>query len=495
MAKKKGGRAAKDPCKAKLALLSQVVASFKPQKIGGTYIKEDLEELQKQIAYQQKPVLELIKAQAVVDGDRFKRSDGDRKEAGEKFSAWLSKNAPDCKLGDAFEFKWDGLEEGSGIVAKRALKRHEKFIEIPRDVMITSAQASQSPVGAVLMKDPTFARMPNLMLAVHVMFESLNPSSFHKSYLDALPRHFTLPLFYTTEELSLLEGSPAHYDALKIQKQTLRQYILTTKLLKGRPTVMLKLPKFTYRDFRWAVGVVMTRQNRIPSKESSSQSVLALIPGWDFCNFRDGELTTQYNDEVHASESFTMDDIKEGKQIYIYYGKRPNSKLFLFSGFVADDNKEDYVEVVFSHEDSDSSVSKIRKLLLQNRRLTSMIQPFRITSATGAPSDICMTWLRICRCNKEEAATVLKAKTAVISKLSDRNEAEAVALLHEVVKRTLAKYKTTLEEDEKRLKDDKSLSANARVAIRLRMKEKAALQKCLLFKGAGDSKAGEKKAD
>lgn len=126
----------------------------------------------------------------------------------------------------------------------------------------------------------------------------------------------------------------------------------------------MKIPTFSYRDFRWAVGVVMTRQNRIPGKKDPSKSALALIPGWDFCNFKYGELATQYNDEVsrsaspyrisveiecaqaHESESFTMENVKEGKQIYIHYGNRPNSKLLLFSGFIADDNKSDYVEVI-----------------------------------------------------------------------------------------------------------------------------------------------------
>mmetsp|Transcript_19887 Transcript_19887/g.35483 ORF Transcript_19887/g.35483 Transcript_19887/m.35483 type:complete len:498 (-) Transcript_19887:131-1624(-) len=497
MAKKKSKTAAKGsssiPGKSKLAQLSQIVSSYRPQKFGASYIKETLEELEKQVGYQQKPINELIKAQEAVDSKRFEPIPKEElKVRGEVFSKWLLENAPGCMLGKTFNFNWGGLEEGSGVIAQTNLKKHELFIRIPRKVMMTSTQASGSGLGKLMMKDPTFGSMPNLMLAMYVMFESLDPNSFYKPYLDVLPRNFSLPLFFTSEELAELRGSPSYYDALKIQKQTLRQYIMATKLLSGRSLSDLNLPPFTYRDFRWAVGIVMSRQNRIPSKADPKKYVLTLIPGWDFCNFRDGELTTQFNDDdgIDASESFTMADVKEGNQIFIYYGNRPNSKLFLFSGFVAEDHKTDYVEVLCSQDDSKSPVAKIRMMMLSNRRLTEKGQPFRINSATGEPSDACLTWLRICRSDKAEAATVLKAKTPLISFLSDRNESEAYALLKENVTKALDGYKTSVEQDQKLLGSG-SLSGNAKIAVRLRLKEKLALQKCLKLATEKSSKSAK----
>eukprot|EP00467_Chlorarachnion_reptans_P005046 CAMPEP_0114524564 /NCGR_PEP_ID=MMETSP0109-20121206/21928_1 /TAXON_ID=29199 /ORGANISM="Chlorarachnion reptans, Strain CCCM449" /LENGTH=514 /DNA_ID=CAMNT_0001706027 /DNA_START=68 /DNA_END=1612 /DNA_ORIENTATION=- len=511
MAKKKGkagkgaagGKSANAPWKAKLAMISQIVSSYRPQKAGGTYMKETLPELIKQIGYQQKPVAELIKAQECADGKRFSPgAPGERKTRGLAFESWLRKNAPECGLDDTFAFQWEGLSEGSGVVAKKDLKKHARFIRIPRKLMITSTQASQSPIGQALMKDPTFGTMPNLMLAVHLMFESLNPESFYAPYLAALPREFSLPLFFTAEELNEMEGSPSYYDALKIQKQTLRQYVLASKLLgdRGGLAAGLKIPTFTYRDFRWAVGVVMTRQNRIPGQQDPSKSVLALIPGWDFCNFKDGEVATQYNDEVHASESFTMEDVKEGKQIYIYYGKRPNSKLFLFSGFIAEDHKSDYVEVLFSDSDTKSEIAKIRGMMLGARRLLPSLQPFRI-DMKGAPSSICLTWCRINRASKAEAGTILKAKTPVIEKLSDENEKLAYSLVKENVQAALKRYPTTIDADRKFLdaskeaeKSGSGLSPNAVLCVRLRLKEKIALEMCIkhaeeVINGAGTAEA------
>mmetsp|Transcript_1430 Transcript_1430/g.2026 ORF Transcript_1430/g.2026 Transcript_1430/m.2026 type:complete len:503 (-) Transcript_1430:138-1646(-) len=481
MAKKKGKTKSKAaPGKSKLAMLSQIVSSYRPKKVGLTYVKETLDALVKQVGYQQQPLKDLMKDQEKIDGSRFKPLDAKQlKTRGAAFTSWLLKHAPKCLVNDAFEFNWGGLAEGSGVVAKRTLKRHEPFIRIPRKLMITSTQASQSPLGQVMMKDEAFGTMPNLMLAVHLMFESLNPDSFYRPYLDVLPRQLPLPLFFTSEELKELKGSSTYYDALKIQKQTLRQYVLTTKILDARATSTLKLPPFTFRDFAWAVGVVMTRQNRIPAKSDKKKHVLALIPGWDFCNFRSGELTTHFNDDIDCSESFTMNDVKTGSQVFIYYGKRPNSKLLLFNGFVPDDNKEDFVEVMFTAEESKTEdEKKIRKLLLDMRRL-KLSQPICI-SANGKPSAACITWLRICSCDKQDAILALKAKKPQLEKLSERNENEAIKLLRENVTRVLKGYPTTLEQDLKQI-DNEKLSPNVRLAIRLRIKEKEALHKCLTF--------------
>eukprot|EP00954_Amorphochlora_amoebiformis_P003878 301113-Amorphochlora_amoeboformis.AAC.2 len=210
MPKKKGSRSAKSsstPGKAKLSMLAQIVSSYKPEKIGNTYVKETLEELEKQIKYQEKPLNDLIKIQSSLDKKRYQALDSKEvKNRGAAFSAWLLKHAPKSHLNEKFAFKWGGLAEGSGVVALKPLKKHEKFIQIPRSVMLTSTQASQSAVGKVLMKDETFGTMPNLMLAVHVMFESLNPNSKHRAYLDVLPRIFSLPLFFSAEDLKNLKG-------------------------------------------------------------------------------------------------------------------------------------------------------------------------------------------------------------------------------------------------------------------------------------------------
>ena len=67
--------------------------------------------------------------------------------------------------------------------------------------------------------------MPNISLAIHLLNETYSSSSFWKPYIgidlvlnytrvlrllfsDILPQSFSLPLYFTKEELLLLQGSP-----------------------------------------------------------------------------------------------------------------------------------------------------------------------------------------------------------------------------------------------------------------------------------------------
>ena len=102
----------------------------------------------------------------------------------------------------------------------------------------------------------------------------------------------------------------------------------------------LQLPYVSFSVFEWAVFVLMSRQNRIPNK-SGDGNIIALIPGWDCCNHRDGEVKTFFNTLEGVSEAATMEPVPKGTPIYLYYGDRPNSKLFLYQGFVITDNRND----------------------------------------------------------------------------------------------------------------------------------------------------------
>lgn len=51
------------------------------------------------------------------------------------------------------------------------------------------------------------------------------------------------------------------------------------------------------------------------------------------------ELTTFFKKE--RSETFTYEDVPQGKQIYMFYGDRPNSSLFLHMGFVSATHPDD----------------------------------------------------------------------------------------------------------------------------------------------------------
>ena len=64
--------------------------------------------------------------------------------------------------------------------------------------------------GNLIEKDPILQHMGNITLALHVLGEFVNASSFWQPYLRILPSSFSNTLYFTPDELKLLKGSPAY---------------------------------------------------------------------------------------------------------------------------------------------------------------------------------------------------------------------------------------------------------------------------------------------
>lgn len=83
-------------------------------------------------------------------------------------------------------------------------------------------------------------------------------------------------------------------ESIKIYKSTTRQYLHLLDLLQKLPNPPIQPQLFTFAAFRWAVAVVMTRQNNIPIIENegknSHRTAVALIPVFDMPNHKAGEV-------------------------------------------------------------------------------------------------------------------------------------------------------------------------------------------------------------
>jgi hypothetical protein len=166
--------------------------------------------------------------------------------------------------------------------------------------------------------------------------------SYWWPYLALLPREFTTPLHFDCSALAMLQSTTVFPEIAKLYQSIGRQFMHIKQLLTGSPADTA----FTWPRFLWAVSVVMTRQNQIvASSMTDAEPILALIPLWDLCNHRDGEITTFYDPARQESQSYAMADTAAGSELCISYGSRPNSDLLLHSGFVDPDNSSDYIKL------------------------------------------------------------------------------------------------------------------------------------------------------
>jgi len=83
-------------------------------------------------------------------------------------------------------------------------------------------------------------------LSTYILREKNNPKSFWKPYLDLLPTHYhSMPIFFTPEELTWLEGSPFLNQILDKKADLKKDY---DAILQVAP----ELSDYTFNEFCWA---------------------------------------------------------------------------------------------------------------------------------------------------------------------------------------------------------------------------------------------------
>lgn len=261
----------------------------------------------------------------------------------EAFAAWLAENG--VHLGAApFRFDFvDGCADNAALFATRDIAEGEDVIVVPSRVMMSEDMAYSSSIAPLFAAAPALRSIPSIVLALYLLAEALDESSRFQPYIRILPSEFTIPFAsFSAVELLSLEPSPTAERAINTLRAQVRHYTHIHAALSKLNLPALPAARFTYANFVWAVSVVMTRQNSLPTRQPA---VLALIPVWDMCNHAPGPHTTVVAvspvDGTASVECRAMRAFAPGDVITIFYGARPNAQLLLFSGFVQPGNNHD----------------------------------------------------------------------------------------------------------------------------------------------------------
>lgn len=235
-------------------------------------------------------------------------------------------------------------------------------------------------VRAWIQSDPVLSSQPSMALAVYVLaLELAGDRTAYAPYLRALPSAIPLPLFFPPPLLARLAPSPLLPTLLRHRRTLAKHYLYLLTLLThpaapvpADAAAALPLSRVTWPAFCWAVAVVFTRQNELPTAGRAAATrraggrrspppdgdgnggddgngggddgdgggaatAMTLIPGWDMCNHADGPATTAYVLRRPASaavECSAMAAFAAGEEVTIFYGHRPAADFFLHSAFV-----------------------------------------------------------------------------------------------------------------------------------------------------------------
>jgi histone-lysine N-methyltransferase SETD3 len=355
-----------------------------------------------------------------------------------------------------------------GLRALSELTPNETLLRIPRQCVLTVDDARASEIGQLLEAHARFDDERTYLLAFILRERERGEDSFWKPFVDVLPKSFpTHPFFFDKQELSLLNGSFAQG---MVEHQRLNLANRHAHLCQHVPG----FKRFTLEQFIWAHFAVVSRTFSVMQ---GGRLTTCMVPLADMLN--DGR---PWNSRWALSEdeqSFVVEAaeaIAGGQEILTSYGSKHNLHLLVQYGFVYADNAHDEVMLIFSLPLEDP-------LTEQKQLLLGMSGPHEPRSyKLGRKFDPklmaeILAFLRVAHAEAAEWALISEAPEPLArakSPLSVENEQKIVSLFVSACQERLADYTTSLEEDERILREEK-LSHNARSCVLMRRAEKQIL--------------------
>ncbi|KAH7402887.1 SET domain-containing protein RMS1 [Pyrenochaeta sp. MPI-SDFR-AT-0127] len=421
------------------------------------------------------------------------------------------------------EFREDLLEiqdlrcrdAGRGIIAIKDIPEDTTLFTIPRNAIInvqTSELAQKIPNvfdGSLDEDDEDVEPLDSWGSLILVMlFEYLQgEGSRWKPYIDVLPSTFDTPIFWSGSELKELEGSCL--TAEKIGKQEsddmLRSRILPIVL--QNPTVFYpkgarqltedELLHLAHRMGSTIMAYAFDLDNdneQLDDEEEGwvedreGQTMLGMVPMADILN-----ANADFNAHVNHGENLEVTSLRAdthaGTEILNYYGPLPSSELLRRYGYVTPEHRR--------YDVAEISWTLIRSTLCKHLGVTEDVlngieaeldeetleDYFIIERDSGEPSSEGRLshpakLLEVSSELEEQVKKVLKSlKILKPNLIPDKRKRDEIYndVVEQALAATLARYPTTVEEDEVLLKKS-DLSKRHRMAVQVRLGEKLLLQ-------------------
>jgi protein-histidine N-methyltransferase len=350
-----------------------------------------------------------------------------------------------------------------GVHALRSIQSGQVVAEIPRRCMVTLDTVRNYDCGRSVMDGWPDASSKQIYLAVFLLEQRLKANSWWSPYLDSIPKqHDNFPLFYNERDLQLLAGSSIPLAVAKRRAAYAKEF---SRVMELAPA----LSCFSLADYMWARAAVMSRLFRVTIQGQETQ---ALVPFADLLNHsRQPETEWAFDDGDSAFLLRCTARITKGAEVHDCYGRKSNTRFLQNYGFTVPDNLDDEATVWIKAPDWGSDAERRS---LEFGTADDGLRRFRL-GRSAADGDDAISFLRLVFARGRELRIALESSAGQIPVLSKRNERAAMTALARVCRKALARYRSTVEEDDKLLACP-SLELNERNCITTRRGEKMVLR-------------------
>jgi len=253
-----------------------------------------------------------------------------------------------------------------GVHARTHIPPNTVCVTIPRRCLITVEMGQATPIGqAILDSDLDLDAPKHIFLMIYLLWDRKvnGPSSFFHPYYDILPKTLcNMPIFWTPEELSYLEGSYLLTQIADRNEAIAEDY---HSICQIAPLAQI----CTLDEFKWARMCVCSRNFGL---QIDGHRTSALVPHADMLNhYRPRETKWTFDEDrqaftitryvfgpqihfvrflglrllifclsAHPVNCDSLQHIPTGAQVYDSYGQKCNHRFLLNYGFAVEDNRE-----------------------------------------------------------------------------------------------------------------------------------------------------------
>jgi len=240
-----------------------------------------------------------------------------------------------------------------GLMAKGAIAQGEKVFLMPSNLLLNLAAVRSDPVMGKVYNETNAMHDGLGGLAVYLMRESMNKSSFWRPYICSLPSYVPLPIFFSEKKLERVKRQQLPEEQWRNLDNLMesRRDTIELKFTSIMPALFRKYPDmfpirdFSYPRFAWACSIIMSRtwgkrfQDEVLRNKTGNLTtqVQTLVPAADMPN----HLPEAFQARTLPSGSLFLiahRNLTKGDQVYISYGPKCDAEFLAHYGFVPFNN-------------------------------------------------------------------------------------------------------------------------------------------------------------
>ncbi|XP_049403086.1 ribulose-1,5 bisphosphate carboxylase/oxygenase large subunit N-methyltransferase, chloroplastic-like [Solanum stenotomum] len=369
------------------------------------------------------------------------------------------------------------VAEGLGLVANRDISKGETVLGVPKRFWINTDTVAESEIGNVCA-----GLEPWISLALFLLREKWKDDSKWKYYMAVLPESTDSTIYWSEEELSEIQGTQLLSTTLSVKEYVQSEFQkVEEQVILGNKQIF-PFP-ITLDDFFWAFGILRSR-----AFSRGGIQNLMLVPFADLANHSVKVTTEDHIHEIGGPAGlFSWDllfsfqsplKLKAGDQFLIQYGlNKSNADMAIGYGFIEPNSARDAFTLTLEISKTDDFNGD--KLDIAESNGLGETADFDIKLGQSLPPSL-FPYLRLVALGGTDNFLIESISGNAVWNLlelpvSRANEELICKVVRDSCRSALSGYHTTIEEDEKLMKEG-NLSSRLQIAVGVRAGEKKVLQ-------------------